>query len=165
MGTFIIDLDRPDRPAFRWAAGVLVVLWLFLAWWSWAHWGSPTVDCGREAYVPSVLAQGKTLYKDVWYPYGPAAPYLNSLLFRLFGVHLNVLYVAGLASVLLYALPLFWLASRFCPLSFRLFTFARTPLHHGDGPGSLPADQKRSSIGTDSIIEGTHRRLGPTTFR
>ena len=116
MGTFIIDLDRPDRPAFRWAAGVLVVLWLFLAWWSWAHWGSPTVDCGREAYVPSVLAQGKTLYKDVWYPYGPAAPYLNSLLFRLFGVHLNVLYVAGLASVLLYALPLFWLASRFCPL-------------------------------------------------
>ena len=51
-------------------------------------------------YVPTVLSEGKMLYRDIWFPYGPVAPYLNSLLFRLFGVHLNVLYLAGSLSAL-----------------------------------------------------------------
>jgi len=41
--------------------------------------GKPTVDSGHEMYVPTVLAEGKTLYKDVWFMYFPAAPYFNSL--------------------------------------------------------------------------------------
>jgi hypothetical protein len=51
-------------------------------------------------YVPSALASGKTLYVDVWYPYTPAAPYLNAVLFRLFGVKLSVLYWAGALAAL-----------------------------------------------------------------
>ena len=51
-------------------------------------------------YVPVALSEGKMLYRDVSYVYTPAAPYLNSFLFRLFGVHLNVLYWAGSLSAL-----------------------------------------------------------------
>jgi hypothetical protein len=51
-------------------------------------------------YVPTVLSEGKMLYRDVWFMYPPLAPYLNSFLFRLFGVHLNLLYWAGSLSAL-----------------------------------------------------------------
>src|ERR1019366_2980507 len=40
------------------------------------------------------------LYRDVWFLYGPAAPYFNSVLFRVFGLHLDVLYWAGSLSAL-----------------------------------------------------------------
>src|SRR5438477_11045255 len=74
---------------------------------TWTAWGNLTVDSGHEMYVPSVLAEGKALYKDVWFMYFPAAPYFNSYLFRLFGVHLNVLYLAGSFSALGSAIFLF----------------------------------------------------------
>lgn len=78
----------------------LVIIWA--AWFhgTWETWGWLTADCGREMYVPTVLSEGKTLYKDIWYLYGPLAPYWNSFLFRIFGVHLNVLYWAGSLSAL-----------------------------------------------------------------
>lgn len=78
----------------------LVVIWAAWVYGTWADWGSVTVDCGREMYVPSLLAQGKVLYRDVWYLYSPLAPYLNAVLFRMFGVHLTVLYCAGALSAL-----------------------------------------------------------------
>ena len=68
----------------------LLVLWAVRFYATWATWGSLTIDCGREVYVPAMLAEGKTLYRDLWYPYPPLAPYFNSYLFRWFGVHLNV---------------------------------------------------------------------------
>ncbi len=85
----------------------LVVIWAVKLVSTWAAWGNLTVDSGHEMYVPSVLAEGKTLYKDVWFMYFPAAPYFNSYLFRLFGVHLNVLYLAGSFSALGSAIFLF----------------------------------------------------------
>jgi len=83
-------------------SGLLALVAIWAAWFygTWAHWGNVTTDCGREMYVPSVLAQGKMLYRDVWYLYGPVAPYLNSYLFRIFGVQLSVLYWAGSLSAL-----------------------------------------------------------------
>ena len=78
----------------------LGVLWALLVFSTWATWGNLTIDSGREMYVPAVLSEGKMLYRDVWYLYGPAAPYLNSFLFRLFGMRLNVLYWAGSLSAL-----------------------------------------------------------------
>ena len=78
----------------------LVCIWGALFALTWAHWGSLTVDCGREMYVPAELASGRTLYADLWYPYTPGAPYLNSFLFRVFGVHLNTLYWAGALAAL-----------------------------------------------------------------
>ena len=78
----------------------LIVIWAAWLYGTWAHWGNLTADCGREMYVPTVLSEGKTLYRDVWFNFGPAAPYFNSVLFRTFGIHLNVLYWAGSLAAL-----------------------------------------------------------------
>jgi len=79
---------------------VLVVLWATKVYTTWAAWGNLTIDSGHEMYVPALLAEGKMLYRDVWFLYGPVAPYFNSYLFRLLGMHLNVLYWAGSLSAL-----------------------------------------------------------------
>ena len=55
------------------------------------------------------------LYRDLWYPYAPLAPYIQALFFRIFGVHLLVLYVSGLAITLCFALVLYALSRRFMP--------------------------------------------------
>src|ERR1700722_12833342 len=79
---------------------MLVLLWAVKLFTTWGAWGNLTIDSGHEMYVPLMLAQGKVLYRDVWFMYGPAAPYFNSILFRLFGSQLNVLYWAGSLSAL-----------------------------------------------------------------
>jgi hypothetical protein len=79
---------------------MLVVLWALKVYTTWGAWGNLTIDSGHEMYIPALLAEGKMLYRDVWFMYGPAAPYFTSYLFRLFGVHLNVLYWAGSLSAL-----------------------------------------------------------------
>jgi Dolichyl-phosphate-mannose-protein mannosyltransferase len=91
-----VEWTRTTRIALLW----LVALWGVLFWATWATWGNLTIDCGRGMYVPVALLKGKMLYRDVWYPYGPLAPYFNSLLFRVFGVNLAVLYWAGALSAL-----------------------------------------------------------------
>jgi hypothetical protein len=98
----------------------LCSLWLGLVTFGWARWGSVSVDSGRELYVAAALAQGKMLYRDLWYPYGPAAPYLNALLFRIFGIHITVAYLAGALAGLTVALTLFRCAQRMVclPMAF-----------------------------------------------
>ncbi|MGH9681024.1 MAG: glycosyltransferase family 39 protein [Candidatus Acidiferrales bacterium] len=79
---------------------LLVALWVVKLYTTWGAWGNLTIDSGHEMYVPAMLAQGKVLYRDLWFPFGPAAPYFTSYLYRLFGVNLNVLYWAGALSAL-----------------------------------------------------------------
>jgi hypothetical protein len=90
-------------------AGLLVLIVIWAAWLhgTWGAWGNLGVDSGREMYVASALAQGKVLYQDVWFNFGPASPYFNSWLFRIFGIHLNVLYWAGSLSALISAVLLY----------------------------------------------------------
>jgi hypothetical protein len=90
----------------------LVLLWAAWMYGTWENWGWLTADCGREMYVPTVLSEGRTLYRDIWYLYGPLAPYWNSFLFRVFGVHLSVLYWAGSLSALGSALFLYFAGMR-----------------------------------------------------
>jgi hypothetical protein len=85
----------------------LILLWAARFYTTWATWGYLPVDTGREMYVPAMLAQGKTLYRDIWFGYAPLGPYLNALLFRAFGIHLNVLYWAGSLAALGCAVLLF----------------------------------------------------------
>jgi 4-amino-4-deoxy-L-arabinose transferase-like glycosyltransferase len=85
----------------------LVLLWAARFYTTWATWGYLPVDTGREMYVPAMLAQGKMLYRDIWYGYAPLGPYVNALLFRVFGIHLNVLYWAGSLAALSCAVLLF----------------------------------------------------------
>jgi hypothetical protein len=97
---------RWDRNTYA-ALFSLLLLWAARFYSTWATWGTLSVDSGREMYVPAMLAQGKMLYRDVWYGYAPLAPYLNAFLFRSFGIHLNVLYWAGSLAALGCALLLF----------------------------------------------------------
>ncbi len=87
--------------------GSLALFWCWKLYSTWGAWGNLTIDSGREMYVPKLLAQGKMLYRDVRYIYGPAAPYFNSWLFRIFGIHLEVLYWAGSLAALISAVLLF----------------------------------------------------------
>jgi hypothetical protein len=96
---------------------LLFVLWAVKLFTTWGAWGNLTIDSGHEMYVPAMLAEGKQLYRDVWYTYGPAAPYFTSYLFRLFGERLNVLYWAGSLSALGSAIFLYFTGMR---LSARL---------------------------------------------
>jgi len=114
LSSFQIYFSRlTKRPAARWNLTTfggmlaLIVIWGACFHATWGAWGNLTVDSGREMYVSAVLAEGKTLYRDVWYNFGPAAPYFNSWLFRVFGVRLEVLYWAGSLCALSSALLLY----------------------------------------------------------
>src|ERR1044071_4267863 len=96
-----------NEPANLICIGTLCCLWLRRVTVGWARWGSVSVDSGREIYVAAALAQGKMLYRDVWYPYGPGAPYLNAFLFLIFGTQINVAFLAGALAALAVALTLF----------------------------------------------------------
>jgi hypothetical protein len=87
-----------------WNVSTIAALLLLVIWWAvklyttWGAWGNLTIDSGHEMYVPAMLAEGKQLYRDLWFPFGPGAPYFTSYLFRLFGIRLSVLYWAGSLS-------------------------------------------------------------------
>jgi hypothetical protein len=100
-----------DRTTYLALLG-LAVLWGVRLYTTWETWGSLSIDSGHEMYVPAVLAEGKMLYRDVWYMHGPLAPYFNSWLFRIFGIHLNVLYWAGSLAALGSAVFLFLAGKR-----------------------------------------------------
>ena len=79
---------------------------------SWQRWGNPLVDCGREMNQPLRLASGEMLYSDIRHIYGPLSPYLNSLLFRVFGDSLNVLYADGIVTAAIILALIYWLSRR-----------------------------------------------------
>ncbi len=53
------------------------------------------IDCGREAYYPQEILNGKVLYKDLFNIYSPFAYLFNAFLFKIFGINLKVLCIAG----------------------------------------------------------------------
>ena len=85
-------INKRDLP---WVALIAVSFMIGLAV-SWQRWGNPLVDCGREMNQPLRLAAGQMLYSDVRHIYGPLSPYLNALLYRIFGPSLGVLYADGI---------------------------------------------------------------------
>lgn len=87
------------------AAALAFVVLLAL---SWRRWTAPIADSGREMDLPRRLLEGEWLYRDVHYLYPPLAPYFNALLYRLFGVHLDVLHASGVFC----SLALVWLSYR-----------------------------------------------------
>jgi hypothetical protein len=89
---------------------ILILLFAIVSAISWQTWANPVIDGGREMNMPLRLLHGETIYSQVYYLYGPLAPYFNALLFKIFGIHLNVLYAAGLAGALLLSLMIFHLA-------------------------------------------------------
>jgi hypothetical protein len=76
----------------------LAIAYLAGAWLTWNLWGDLIIDTGRELDVPRQLLAGGLLYRDVRYPYGPLAPYLNAALYAIGGVQVATLTTAGLVS-------------------------------------------------------------------
>jgi hypothetical protein len=71
---------------------VIALAGIGMAWLSWQKWTDPIIDFGRELYIPWLLCQGKDLYKDInIFFYGPFSYYLNALLFKIFGIHINTI--------------------------------------------------------------------------
>lgn len=58
------------------AGSLLAVTAALLYAFSFKAWGHPIIDLGRDLYLPSQILEGRILYRDVLYNYGPAAPYL-----------------------------------------------------------------------------------------
>jgi hypothetical protein len=107
-------LPENGNAARLWIARAIIVgVAAALAWYTWGHWGDFQIDNGREIYVPVEILKGKLLFRDLWYMYGPLAPYANALLFLIFGINLTVLYVFGLALTIGSALLTFEVARRF----------------------------------------------------
>lgn len=90
-----------------------------------AHHGNFIIDCGREAYYPTQVLLGKVLYKDIFNIYGPFAYLFNALLYKIFGINLNVLYAAGCVSTVLISGLIYLIAKRFLSqfLSFSIAVF------------------------------------------
>lgn len=106
--------ERGNARIAEWfARAVIVSVAGALAWYTWGHWGDFQIDNGREIYVPAAILKGKLLFRDLWYMYGPLAPYLKALLFRIFGVHLTVLFTLGLTLTIGTALVTFEIARQF----------------------------------------------------
>src|SRR5215475_5456731 len=78
-----------------WPQSALVLVFAAMMAASWRRWISPVTDSGREMDLPLRLMNGELLYRDVYYLYPPFSPYFHSLLYRIFGAHLDVLQVGG----------------------------------------------------------------------
>lgn len=126
-------MSSGDQNKDRIARGVLLLVLVLICGITWEKWGNLTIDCGREMYVPTAISQGKCLYFDLWYPYGPLIPYWNAFLFRIFGIHLSVLYATGIAIAVIITLTLYSLSRTFLPiwLSFTVgFAFLVRAFHY-----------------------------------
>lgn len=74
------------------------LFFVVLCFLTWGKWGDPFVDCGREAYVPHSMLQGKLLIRDIFNLYNPLSLQINAILYKLFGEKLTVLYSAGIIN-------------------------------------------------------------------
>jgi len=94
----------------RWIGpAVIVATGISMARWSWLKWPDAMIDYGMQLYLAWQLAEGKSLYTDITYAYGPLAPYVMALGFRFFGASLMTLVGINLAVLCLITVLLYWL--------------------------------------------------------
>jgi hypothetical protein len=61
---------------------------------------------------PLRLLRGEMLYSNVRHIYGPLSPYINAVLYRVFGPSLGVLYADGILTAILILALVYWLSRR-----------------------------------------------------
>ena len=86
--------------------------------WSWGRWADPIVDFGNEPYISWQLLEGRALYRNLAWLYGPLSPWLNAFSFRLFGTSLATLAVFNLVVAAVLAIVVY----RFCRSCSDAFT-------------------------------------------
>jgi hypothetical protein len=67
------------------------IAFILLSRLSWRKWPDPLIDFGQQLYVPWRLSRGAVLYHDVSYVYGCLSVCYHAVLFKIFGVSLNVI--------------------------------------------------------------------------
>ncbi|HEX4054994.1 MAG TPA: glycosyltransferase family 39 protein [Tepidisphaeraceae bacterium] len=72
-----------------------------LCYWLWSRTGEILLDFGNELYTAWQLSQGKVLYRDIAYPYGPLSPTINATVMRVFGPSLTTILTANLFVLIL----------------------------------------------------------------
>ena len=105
------------------------------------HYSNILLDVGREVYYPLRILEGKILYKDLFVIYCPPAYLMNAFLYKIFGVNLTILYIAGafcsygivtavyliasrfLSKFLSFSIGFFTIATGVCSVSLFNFTF------------------------------------------
>ena len=97
----------------RKTAVLLALVFLVTTAFTWAAWGHVRVDMGGALHRAERLADGAILYRDVQVHYTPLAPYTMAALLAVFGKHLTVVYLTGLAILMLQSLLLWKIARRF----------------------------------------------------
>lgn len=123
------------REIFYFASLILVFEILMYAFWG--HQGNILIDCGREAYIPEQVLEGKILYKDIFILYGPLSYQINAFLYEIFRIHLNTLYWAGVVNSLFILSVYYWIARKltsikvswiacFLLITFCIFSFGLT---------------------------------------
>ncbi len=81
----------------------LAILSLFLFFLTWQCWVDPNGDGGFNLYTFWQIAEGKILYRDLFYFHGPLAPLLYGLLFKIFGI--------SILNIAIFNLLLTWASS------------------------------------------------------
>lgn len=99
----------------------LVFITLAILGITYSHHNGLIIDCGREAYYPQEILNGKVLYKDLFNIYGPFSYIFNAILFKIFGNNLNTLYFAGSICAFGIISTLFFIAKRFLSASFGFY--------------------------------------------
>lgn len=94
-------------------AAFLLLIGASLLGSSWLRWPDVLIDYGSQLYIPWQISEGKRLYADLVYGYGPLAPYLSALYFRVFGVGLQTLVWTNVAVTAAVTFLLHRLLSRF----------------------------------------------------
>jgi len=87
---------------------IVVSLCLFyLLKTTWLKWGNIIIDTSREYWVPLQLLNGKVLYKDIFYNYGPLAPYILAGYYSLFGIKTFTLALCGITTLIFMLLGIY----------------------------------------------------------
>lgn len=107
-----------------------------------AHQGNPILDTfNNNAFIPSQLLAGKVLYKTIIsVPYGPFSYQIEALVLKLFGNHLNSIYILGLINSFAIIACIYFISRKFtsvllsfatslviltaCVFSYYIFNFA-----------------------------------------
>jgi len=79
---------------------------------SYQRWGHPIIDIGRDLYLPSQILQGRVLYQELLYNYGPTVPYLLAGITAVLGDHLRVFAGVGFVSGVLTMIALYAVGAR-----------------------------------------------------
>ena len=100
---------KKDFLAFSIVSGLFFVF-LILCW---GRFGDIVFDCGREAYLPQLILQGKILYKEIFAMYNPLSYQINALLYLIFGASFNTLYFAGIVTTYLILFVIYLISRQF----------------------------------------------------